>query len=97
MNIAYYHFNVEIEIRSGNILQALLSFMGGVMKGVTGASITVTFSRTSIHSKANLRTKILDFRGFDSNGVLILRGGILKSIGSFPQNVESTHLSRIKY
>ena len=97
INIACSYFNVEIEIRSGNILQALLSFMGGVMKGVTGASITVTFSRTSIHSKANLRTKVTDFSGFDSSGVLILRGGILKSIGSFPQNAESTHLSRREY
>ena len=30
---------------------------------------------------ANLCTKILDFRGFDSNIILILRGGILMSIG----------------
>ena len=32
---------------------------------------------------ANLRTKILDFRGFDSSRSLILRGGILVSIGDF--------------
>ena len=31
---------------------------------------------------ANLRTQILDFRGFDSTGVLILRGGIPVSIGN---------------
>ena len=31
--------------------------------------------------KTNLRTKILDFRGFDSSRILILRGGILTSIG----------------
>ena len=30
---------------------------------------------------ANLRTKILDFRGFDSSIILILRGGVLLSIG----------------
>ena len=34
---------------------------------------------------ANLRTKILDFRGFDSSRILILRGGILMSIGDFPE------------
>ena len=32
---------------------------------------------------ANLRTKILDFRGFDSSRILSLRGGILMSIGGF--------------
>ena len=45
-------------------------------------------------STANLRTKILDFRGFDSNIILVLRGGILMSIGYFPEVVESTILSR---
>ena len=34
---------------------------------------------------ANLRTKILDFRRFDSNRILIVRGGILGSIGDFPE------------
>ena len=31
---------------------------------------------------ANLCTKILDFRGFDSSMILILRGGLLMSIGN---------------
>ena len=39
---------------------------------------------------ANLRTKILDFGGFDSSTILNLRGGIL----TFPGNLESTNLSR---
>ena len=34
---------------------------------------------------ANLRIKILDFRGFDSGRILILRGGILMSIMIFPE------------
>ena len=34
---------------------------------------------------ANLRTKILDFRGFDSGRILISRGGILMSVGDFPE------------
>ena len=38
-------------------------------------------------STANLHTKILDFRGFDSSAILILRGGILRSIGSFPESL----------
>ena len=46
-------------------------------------------------STANLRTQILDFRGFDSNIILILRAGILMSIGNkYPGNYESTNLSR---
>ena len=36
---------------------------------------------------ANLRAKILDFRGFDSNIILIQRGVILMSIGDFPENL----------
>ena len=32
---------------------------------------------------ANLRTKILDFRGCDSSIISISRGGILMSIGDF--------------
>ena len=45
---------------------------------------------------ANLRssTKILDFRGFDSSRILVLRGGILMSIGDFPAKSESTNLSK---
>ena len=33
---------------------------------------------------ANLHTKILDLRGVDPSRILILRGGILTSIGNFP-------------
>ena len=43
---------------------------------------------------ANFRTKILDFRGFDSSRILTLRGGIPRPIGSFPGNLESTNLSK---
>ena len=37
--------------------------------------------RTKALRTANLRTKILDLRGFYSSIVLILRGGTLMSIG----------------
>ena len=36
---------------------------------------------------ANVRTKILDFRGFESSRILILRGGILMSIGNSPESL----------
>ena len=45
------------------------------------------FEHTGFELTANLRTKILDFRGFDSSRILNLRGGIL-------MYVESTTLSR---
>ena len=32
----------------------------------------------------NLRTEILEFGGFDSSIVLVLRGGIPEPIGNFP-------------
>ena len=34
---------------------------------------------------ANLRTKILDFGGFDSSRILMLRGGMFMSIGKLLQ------------
>ena len=45
---------------------------------------------------ASLRTstKILDFRGFDSNIILSLRGAILVSIGNFPESLSQQNLSR---
>ena len=36
---------------------------------------------------ASLRTKILDFRGFDSSGILISRGEILLSTGNIPERL----------
>ena len=38
-----------------------------------------------LYDTVNLRTKITSFRGFDASVILILRGGILTSIGSFLQ------------
>ena len=43
---------------------------------------------------ASLHTKILDFRWSDSSRILILRDGIVMSIGDFPEYFESTILSR---
>ena len=40
-------------------------------------------------STANLRTKILDVRGFDSSIILVLRVGTLMSMGSFPKPILS--------
>ena len=36
---------------------------------------------------ANLRTKILDFRGFDSSKISMLRGEILRPIGNVPESL----------
>ena len=36
---------------------------------------------------ADLRTKILEFRGLGSSRILILRGGILVSIGNFTESL----------
>ena len=35
---------------------------------------------------ANLPTNIIDFRGFDSSIISTIRGGILMSIGDFPES-----------
>ena len=42
---------------------------------------------------ANLRTKILDFSEFDSSRILILRGGIPRPIGNFPESLSQAILS----
>ena len=44
---------------------------------------------------ANLRTNIMDLRGFDSSRILILRGGILMSIGDFPESLSRANLAGI--
>ena len=43
---------------------------------------------------ANLRTKILDFRGFDSSRILSFKGWNSHIHGEFPGSFESTNLSR---
>ena len=42
---------------------------------------------------ANLRTKILDFGGFDTSNILILRGEILRSIGNLPESLSQRILA----
>ena len=42
---------------------------------------------TAVWNTANLRTKILDFRGFDSSIILSVRGGIPRPIGNFPESL----------
>ena len=44
---------------------------------------------------ANLRTEILDLRGFDSSGILISRGGILMYKGNFPESLSQQILAGI--
>ena len=41
---------------------------------------------------ANLRTKILDVRGFDSSIFLISRGGIPRPTGDFPESLSQAIL-----
>ena len=45
--------------------------------------------------RPNLRTKIMDFRGFDSCRILILRGGILMYIVNIPESLSQATLVRI--
>ena len=40
-----------------------------------------------IRITANLSTKILDYRRFDASRILILRGGIPRPIGNFPESL----------
>ena len=42
-------------------------------------------SRLGVRRTPNLPTNIVDFRGFDSSTILILKGGTLRPIGDFPE------------
>ena len=48
-----------------------------------------------INVAANPRTNIVDFRGSDSSIILSLRGGILMSIGDFPEESRQAILVEI--
>ena len=45
-----------------------------------------------IDPTANLRATILDFGGSDSGRILTLRGGILMSVGNFPESLSQAIL-----
>ena len=49
-------------------------------------SDSVSKQQTINNTTPNLPTNIVDFRGFDSSTILILRGGILRPIGDFPES-----------
>ena len=44
---------------------------------------------------ANLPTNIMDFRGFDSSIIWILRGGIHRPIGNLPESLSQAILEGI--
>ena len=48
-----------------------------------------------LSSTANLRTKILDFRGFGSSRIVILRVEIPRPIGSLPESLSQAILAGI--
>ena len=58
----------------------------------------LTKTRNNKHTNtntANLLFKTLDLRGFDSSRILILRGGILMSIGGYPEIMNQQILAGI--
>ena len=50
------------------------------------------YTPDSVGFAANLRTKLLEFRGFDSSIILILRGGIPMPIGNVPESLSQAIL-----
>ena len=63
--------------------------------GGATAERSVPPSPSELPRYGNLRTKILDFRGFDSSRILSLRGGILMSLGHFPEMLSQRILAGI--
>ena len=53
---------------------------------------TVLLAGSLLRLTANLRTKIMDFGGFDSSIILIIRGGIVRPIGIFSEDLSQAML-----
>ena len=60
---------------------------------VKGHALQIIKRAISSNSTANLRTKILDFRGFDSSRVFILRDGIPRPIVDLPESLSRVILA----
>jgi hypothetical protein len=56
---------------------------------------TADLSAGKFSATANLRTKILDFEGFDSSRILTSRGEILMFMGNCPQGLGEQVLAGI--
>ena len=54
--------------------------------------IKYSIYRLKGHYTANLPTNIVDFRGVDSKIILSERGGILMSVGDFPESLSQAML-----
>ena len=60
---------------------------------MSSSSSSSSSSRSnSKNSAPNLPTNIMDFRGFDSSVILILRGRIPRLVGNFPESLSQAML-----
>ena len=53
---------------------------------------SATCRRLRLRATANLRTNIMDFRGFDSSMILIIRAGIPRPMGNFLESLSQAIL-----
>ena len=56
-------------------------------------ALSAAAAAPSVKGTANLRTKILGFRWFESSTIVSLRGGILMPIGDFPESLSQRTLA----
>ena len=78
----YIHISLSLSISLSLYLYIHIQIDGGWRPLVHGKSSDLRFWISDLRFwilRADLRTKILDFRGFDSS--IILRGGIFMSVG----------------
>ena len=54
-----------------------------------------SFQTLVVVNTANLPTNMMDLRGFDSSMILIIRGGILRTKGDFPETLSQAILAGI--
>ena len=73
-------------------ISIIISSISIITRGMTGWRGTSRSPGTKaavtevLRDTANLPTNIVDFRGFDSSVILIVRGGIPRSICDFPES-----------
>ena len=80
ININIININININNNNNNII-IIINIITTLAKAGRFGHAAGTFEGTP-QSTANLPSKILDLRGFNSDIILILRGGILMSIGN---------------
>ena len=94
--IYIYTFNIYIYIymniicKNSTIIYACIKLHYDIFHDITSCYNMLCYVMLSY--TPNLPTNIVDFRGFDSSTILVLRGGTLMSVGNSPESLSQAML-----